>query len=71
MKQYLNIWVNNMGQRRNWSLEELQYLEEKWGVTSIPAIAKHLGRSIQSVKSKTYKSGLLRFTAQGEYGTLH
>ena len=60
-----------MGQRRNWSLEELQYLEEKWGVTSIPAIAKHLGRSIQSVKNKAYRLGLLRFTDQGEYVTLH
>ena len=63
--------MNNMGQRRNWSLEELQYLEEKWGATSIPAIAKHLGRSIQSVKNKAYRLGLLRFTDQGEYVTLH
>ena len=61
--------MNNMGQRRNWSLEELQYLEEKWGATSIPAIAKHLGRSIQSVKNKAYRLGLLRFTDQGEYVT--
>ena len=60
-----------MGQRRNWSLEELQYLEEKWGATSIPAIAKHLGRSIQSVKNKAYRLGLLRFKDQGEYVTLH
>ena len=60
-----------MGQRRNWSLEELQYLEEKWGVTSIPAIAKHLGRTINSVKCKATKLGLQRFIDQGEYVTFN
>ena len=60
-----------MGQRRNWSLEELQYLEEKWGVTSIPAIANKLNRSINSIRRKAQKLGLGRFYHQGEYVTLH
>lgn len=56
---------------KNWSIEEVEYLEEKWGMTSIPSIAKHLGRSINSVKNKAYKLGLRRFIHQGEYITLH
>ncbi|MDU3722077.1 MAG: hypothetical protein E7G24_02550 [Clostridium celatum] len=56
---------------KNWSIEEVEYLEEKWGMTSIPSIAKHLGRSINSVKNKAYRLGLGRFIHQGEYITLH
>lgn len=56
---------------KKWSIEEVEYLEEKWGMTSIPSIAKHLGRSINSVKNKAYKLGLGRFIHQGEYITLH
>ena len=56
---------------KHWSLEEVEYLEDKWGVTSIPSIAKHLGRSINAVKIKAYKLGLERFIHQGEYVTLH
>ena len=37
---------------KHWSLEEVEYLEDKWGVTSIHYIAKYLGRSINSVKGE-------------------
>lgn len=60
-----------MGIGRSWSAEEIAYLEEKWGVTSIPAIAKKLNRSINSIKCKAQKLGLGRFYHQGEYITLH
>ena len=60
-----------MGIGRSWSAEEIAYLEEKWGVTSIPAIAKKLNRSINSIKCKAQKLGLGRFYHQGEYVTLH
>lgn len=60
-----------MGIRRSWSAEEIAYLEEKWGVTSIPAIANKLNRSINSIKCKAQKLGLGRFYHQGEYVTLH
>ena len=54
-----------MGIGRSWSAEEIAYLEEKWGVTSIPAIAKKLNRSINSIKCKAKKIGLGRFYHQG------
>lgn len=60
-----------MGIGRSWSAEEIAYLEEKWGVTSIPAIANKLNRSINSIKCKAQKLGLGRFYHQGEYVTLH
>lgn len=57
--------------KRKWTSEEIAYLEESWGVTSIPSIAKRLKRSVYSVKLKSNKIGLKRFYHQGEYITLH
>lgn len=57
--------------RREWTAEEVDYLEDNWGKTSIPAIAKKLNRGIGSVKNKASKIGLKRFYHQGEYVTLH
>lgn len=42
----------------NWSVEELNYLENKWGDISIPAIAKNLNRSINAVVLKANRTGL-------------
>lgn len=47
-----------MGRSSNWTQEELLYLEEKWGVISIKAIARNLGRSIEGVKLKAQRMGL-------------
>lgn len=41
-----------------WTNEETRYLEEKWGVISIAAIAKKLGRSVIAVKQKASYIGL-------------
>ena len=60
-----------VGKGRSWSTEEVDYLEDKWGVTSITGIAKHLGRTINSVKCKATKLGLQRFIDQGEYVTFN
>lgn len=49
-----------MGRNRSWSNEEINYLEDKWGVMTIPFIAKNLNRSIDSIKNKAYKIGLER-----------
>jgi hypothetical protein len=56
-----------MGQAPNWTPDELLYLEEKWGVLSIKAIAKHLHRSIEGVKIKANRIGLKdnRFAGDG------
>ena len=55
--------------RRTWTKEEVNYLEDRWGEISIPGIAKHLNRSIASIKTKAYKIGLTRHIHNGEYMT--
>ncbi|MGO4890308.1 hypothetical protein ACJ2A9_21380 [Anaerobacillus sp. MEB173] len=47
-----------MGQAKNWSQEELDYLQNKWGVISIKAISNQLGRSVNAIKLKARKLGL-------------
>lgn len=56
-----------MGQAPNWTAAELEFLEEKWGVLSIKAIAKHLNRSIEGVRIKAQRTGLsdARFSGDG------
>lgn len=41
-----------------WTREEVEYLEDRWGVASIKAISKNLGRSINAVKLKAQRIGL-------------
>lgn len=47
-----------MGQKRNWTREEIAYLEEKWGVLSRPVIAEKLNRSELGVQQKAQRLGL-------------
>lgn len=47
-----------MGQVRHWTQEEVEYLEDRWGVYSIIRIAKRLNRSINAVKLKAQRIGL-------------
>lgn len=56
-----------MGKAKNWSAEELDFLQEKWGTLSIKAIAKQLGRSVEGVKIKAgrMKLGDNRFCLDG------
>jgi len=56
-----------MGSKKCWSAEELEYLEDKYGITSIKGIAKSLGRSISSIKNKKVRMGLGSFLEAGEY----
>ncbi|EKN36641.1 hypothetical protein N452_11240 [Clostridium botulinum A2 117] len=44
--------------RRDYTKEELIYLEEKWGAKSVKSIAKKLNRSEWAVRMKAYKMGL-------------
>ncbi|EIA17562.1 hypothetical protein [Clostridium perfringens] len=37
---------------RIWTEEDINYLEEKWGVVSVDVIAKKLNRTILSVRKK-------------------
>ena len=47
-----------MDKRRKWTQEELDFLEEKWGILSKNLIAKKLNRSLNSVIVKAVRLGL-------------
>ena len=44
--------------RRQWTNEEVDYLQDSWGGVSVKGIAKRLERSIPSIKNKARKLGL-------------
>ncbi|QAT40856.1 hypothetical protein [Clostridium sp. JN-9] len=52
-------------ENRKWTQEECDYLQDKWGMISIPSIAANLGRTVQAVKVKAYKIGLRRHLHSG------
>lgn len=56
---------------KNWTKEEIEILEDKWGTVSIPQIAKVLNRTVHSIKCKAYKIGLGTFIDSGEYVTFN
>lgn len=60
-----------MGQARNWTRKEDDYLEENWGTISVPGMAAKLNRSRIAIKERASKKGLGRFLESGEYITLH
>lgn len=47
-----------MGSAPNWTKEELDYLQDHWGVISIKGISNRLGKSINAVKLKAQRIGL-------------
>lgn len=55
---------------KQWTKEELDLLQDKWGITSIPAIAAQLGRSINAIKVKAFRLGLRRHLHSGTDITL-
>lgn len=60
-----------MGQARNWTKEEEEYLIEKWGTVSIKQIAKKLNRTENAVVLKKQRLGLGAFLESGEYVTFN
>ena len=56
-----------MGQARNWTKQEEEYLIEKWGTVSVKAIAKALNRSETAVIVRKDRLGLGAFLESGEY----
>lgn len=56
---------------KNWTQEECDYLQDKWGMISIPSIAANLGRTVNAVKLKAVKMGLGRHIHSGEEITLN
>ena len=60
-----------MGQAKNWTTDEIDYLEESWGNKSLPAIASHLNRSVGGVRLKATRLNLGRVLESGEYVTFN
>lgn len=60
-----------MGKCRNWTAEEIDYLNEAWGNVSIPRIAAHLNRSEGGVVLKAQRLRLGRFDSSGDYVTFN
>ena len=56
---------------RTWTPEEEDYLMEKWGQISVPAIAKKLNRTTNAVKVRAQRLGLGAVLMAGEYVTLN
>lgn len=59
-----------MGLQPNWTAEELEYLENKWGSASLKAISNHLNRSINAVKCKAHRIGLRNCRETGDLITV-
>ena len=60
-----------MGQGRNWTKQDYAYLEEHWGVLSIPTIAENLKRSINAINVKVARMHLGPALQSGDYVTLN
>ncbi|MBQ2382937.1 MAG: hypothetical protein II290_02760 [Oscillospiraceae bacterium] len=56
---------------RAWTDAEEDYLQEKWGTVSVPAIARHLGRSVNAVKVRAQRLGCGPVLMGGDYITLN
>ena len=56
---------------KTWKAEEDRYLEESWGKYSIPAIANHLGRSVNAIKVRANRLHLGPVLLGGDYVTLN
>ncbi len=60
-----------MGQRRNWTQEEKDYLAENWGTVSIDGMAKKLDRSPGGIVNMKNRLGLGAFLDSGDYVTFY
>jgi hypothetical protein len=54
---------------KDWSVQELEYLQEHWGEKTIPQIARNLGRSFNAVSIKAKRLGLGSMLSSSEYMT--
>lgn len=52
-----------------WTAEQLDYMDEYWGIKTVPQIAKKIGRSTSAVREKAVREGLGRHIHSGDYIT--
>ena len=60
-----------MGQKPNWTEDELAYLRNSWGTVSTVGIAKHLNRSLEAVELKASRLKLGPASLSGDYIMFH
>ncbi len=60
-----------MGQGRNWTKEEYEYLERSWGKVKLDTMASTLNRSKAGIRIKAQKLGLGAFLDGGDYITVN
>ena len=60
-----------MGRNKNWTKDEKDYLQEKWGVISITSLSQHLGRSESGIVNMARRLRLGPFLQNGEYITFN
>ena len=54
-----------------WTVEEVEYLKDRWGLSPLPNIAKKLGRTECAVRNKIYKLDMGGFFDNGDCITMH
>lgn len=67
----LKLGRDKFQQKRYWTKEEENYLDESWGTLSKEVIAKNLDRTLASIDLKAKKLNLGRFLEAGDYITLN
>lgn len=60
-----------MGQERNWTKEEIEYLSDNYGQLSYGTLAKNLNRSCNAINIKARKLNLGAFLECGDYITFN
>lgn len=60
-----------MGNNRNWTAEEENYLKDSWGEISVKTICKTIDRSLNAVRVKAQRLKLGPFIINGSYITFH
>lgn len=60
-----------MGQARNWTEEEKNYLAENWGQQTVPSLCKRLNRSKNGIIVMAQRLNLGAYYDSGDYITLH
>jgi hypothetical protein len=56
-----------MGRGKEWSQDELEYLQDKWGTVSVNQISRSLKRTVSAVENKVTRLGLGSFLENGDY----
>ena len=60
-----------MGQARNWTEQETEYLCDNWGKLAVPTLCERLNRSQTAILLRVQRIGLPAFLESGDYITLN